>query len=31
MTDDWTNQRIIEMMERKMDDLRRRLDEKEGK
>jgi hypothetical protein len=31
MTDDWANQRIIEMMERKMDDLRRRLDEKEGK
>ena len=31
MTDDWTNQRIIEMMEGKMDDLRRRLDEKEGK
>jgi len=31
MTYDWTNQRIIEMMERKMDDLRRRLDEKEGK
>ena len=31
MTYDWTNQRIIEMMERKIDDPRRRLDEKEGK
>jgi hypothetical protein len=31
MTYDWTIQRIIEMMERKIDDPRRRLDEKEGK
>jgi len=31
MTYDWTNQRIIEMMERKIDDPRRRLDGKEGK
>jgi hypothetical protein len=31
MTYDWTIQRIIKMMERKIDDPRRRLDEKEGK
>jgi hypothetical protein len=31
MTYDWTIQRIIGMMERKIDDPRRRLDEKEGK
>jgi integrase len=31
MTDDYANQRIIEILEKKIDDLKRRLDEKEGK
>jgi hypothetical protein len=30
-TDDYANQRIIEMLEKKIDDLKRRLDEKDGK